>query len=35
MKTLILGILLSDTQLRLKDIHSGNNNLPSVVFELK
>ena len=34
MKTLILGILLSDTQLRLKDIQSSNNNLPSVVFEL-
>ena len=34
MKTLILGILRSDTQLRLKDIQSSNNNLPSVVFEL-
>ena len=34
MKTLILGILLSDTQLRLKDIQSSNNNLPFVVFEL-
>ena len=34
MKTLILGMLLSDTQLRLKDIQSSNNNLLSVVFEL-
>ena len=33
MKTLILGILLSDTQLRLKDIQSSNNNL-SVVCRL-
>ena len=33
MKTLILGILRSDTQLRLKDIQSSNNNL-SVVCRL-